>query len=91
MIEQPSHRFRSSSISPLLVLLVLMVCSGLGLSHAQQPSQTGGTQANEKPAGQEFAPRGQRMARDQIFRLAQVLLQDARNEHGLQDEHQRHV
>ena len=63
MIEQPSHRFRSSSISPLLVLLILMPCSGLGPSHAQQPSQTGGAQAHEKPAGQEFAPRDQRMAR----------------------------
>jgi invasion protein IalB len=64
MIEQPSRRFRSSSISPLPVLLVLMLCSGLGPSYAQQSSPTGGAQANEKPAGQEFAPRGQRMARE---------------------------
>jgi invasion protein IalB len=64
MIEQPSHRFRSSSVSPLPVLLVLMLCSSLGPTYGQQPSPTSGSQANEKPPGQEFAPRGQRMARE---------------------------
>src|ERR1700730_2041622 len=64
MIEQPFHRFRSSSISPLPVLLALMLCSSLGPSYGQQPSPTSGSQANEKPPGQEFAPRGQRMARE---------------------------
>jgi invasion protein IalB len=64
MIEQPSHRFRSSSVSPLPVLLVLMLCSSLGPTYGQQPSPTGGSQTKEKPPGQEFAPRGQRMARE---------------------------
>ena len=64
MIEQPLHRFRSSSISSLPVLLVLMLCSSLGPSYGQQPSPTSGSQTNEKPPGQEFAPRGQRMARE---------------------------
>jgi invasion protein IalB len=64
MIEQPSHRFRSSSISPSPVLLVLLLCSSLGPTYGQQPSPTGGSQTNEKPPGQEFAPRGQRMARE---------------------------
>jgi invasion protein IalB len=64
MIEQPPHRFRSSSITPLLVLLVLMLCSGPGSSYAQQPSPTSGSQTNEKLPGQEFAPRGERMARE---------------------------
>jgi invasion protein IalB len=31
--------------------------------YGQQPPPTGGSQATEKPAGQEFAQRGQRMAR----------------------------
>jgi invasion protein IalB len=64
MIEQPSHRFRSSSVSPLPVLLVLMLCSSLGPTYGQQPSPTSGSQTNEKPPGQEFSPRGQRMARE---------------------------
>src|SRR5712664_1623552 len=29
--------------------------------------------------------------RDQILRLAQILLQDSRNKHGLPDHHQRYV
>jgi invasion protein IalB len=64
MIEQPSFRFRSSSISFSTALLVLLLYAGLGPAYGQQSSQTGGTQANEKPAGQEFAPRGQHMARE---------------------------
>jgi invasion protein IalB len=64
MIEQPFYRFRSSSISSLPVLLVLMLCSSLGPSYGQQPSTTSGSQTNVKPPGQEFAPRGQRMARE---------------------------
>jgi invasion protein IalB len=64
MIEQPSHQFRSSSISPFPVLLVLMLCSSLEPTYGQQPSPTSGSQTNEKPPGQEFASRGQRMARE---------------------------
>jgi invasion protein IalB len=64
MIEQRSYRFRSSSISPLPVLLVLMLCSSLGPTYGQQPSPASGSQTSEKPPGQEFAPRGQRMARE---------------------------
>ena len=64
MIEQPSRRFGSPSISASTALLVLMLYGGLGPACGQQSSQTGGAQANEKPAGQEFAPRGQRMARE---------------------------
>jgi invasion protein IalB len=64
MIEQPSHRFRPSSIFPLPVLLVLMLGSSLGPGYGQQPSPASGSRANEKPPGQEFAPRGQRMARE---------------------------
>ena len=65
MIEQPSRRFRSSSVSPSAALLVLLLLHGsIGPTYAQQTSQTSGTQANEKPTGQESAPRGQRMARE---------------------------
>jgi invasion protein IalB len=63
MIDQPSHRFRSSSISPLPALLALLLYGSLGPTYGQQPPQTSSSQAKEKPAGQEFAPRGERMAR----------------------------
>jgi invasion protein IalB len=64
MIEQPSNRFRSSSISCLPALLVLALYGAVGPGYAQQPSPPSGAQASEKPSGQEFAPRGQRMARE---------------------------
>jgi len=64
MIEQPFPRFRSSSISFSTGVLVLLLYGGWEPTYGQQSSQTGGTQPNEKPAGQEFAPRGQRMARE---------------------------
>ena len=64
MIEQPFPRFRSSSISFSTGLLVLLLYGGWEPTYGQQSSQTGGTKPNEKPAGQEFAPRGQRMARE---------------------------
>ena len=81
MIEQLWRRFRSIPVSPVQALLVLLLCS-LGPSYGQQPSEASDAKAGEKPtanekaAGQEIAPRGQRMARDQIFRLAEVLFQD---------------
>jgi len=64
MIAQPFSRFRSSS--PLLsaALLVLLMSGGLGPGYGQQPSPTGNSQANDKPAGQEFGLRGQRDARN---------------------------
>jgi invasion protein IalB len=63
MIEQPFRRSCFSSISVSTALFVLLLCGGVGPTYSQQ-TQTGGSQASEKPAGQEFAPRGQRMARE---------------------------
>ena len=63
MIAQPFGRFRSSSLLLPATLLVLLMSGGLGPGYGQQSSPTDGSQANDKPAGQEFAPRGQRMAR----------------------------
>src|ERR1700720_441446 len=63
MIEQRSRRFRSSSNPPLAALLILLLHGSLEPTYGQT-SQTSGSQANERPAGQEFAPRGQRMARE---------------------------
>ncbi len=63
MIAQPFSRFRSSSLFLSATLLVFLISGGLGPGYGQQSSPTGGSQANDKPAGQEFGPRGQRMAR----------------------------
>jgi invasion protein IalB len=62
MIEQRFGRFRSSSLFSA-TLLVLLMSGGLGPGYGQQPSPTGGSEANDKPAGQEFASRGPRAAR----------------------------
>ena len=63
MIAQPFSRLRSSSLPLPATLLFLLMSGSLGPGYGQQSSPTGGSQANDKPAGQEFAPRGQRMAR----------------------------
>jgi hypothetical protein len=69
MIERLSRRFRSIPISPVPALLVLLLCS-LRPSYGQQPPEAGDAKAsekpaaNDKPAGQEIAPRGQRMVRE---------------------------
>ncbi len=63
MIAQALSRFHSSSLLLSAIGLVLLTSGGPAPSYAQQPSPSGGSQPNDKPAGQEFAPRGQRMAR----------------------------
>jgi invasion protein IalB len=63
MIAQPLSRLRSSSLLLPATLLVLLASGGLGPGYGQQPAPAGGSQASDKPAGQEFALRGQRMAR----------------------------
>jgi invasion protein IalB len=63
MVEQPFNRFRSSPLLLPATLLVLLMSGGLEPACGQQSSPTGGSQANDKPASPEFAPRGQRMAR----------------------------
>ena len=63
MIAQPFTRFRSSFLLPSATCLLLVMSGDLGPSYGQQSSPTSGSQANDKTAGQEFAPRGQRMAR----------------------------
>ncbi len=61
MIVQPVSR--SSSLFLPTTWLVLLMAGGSGPSHGQQPPPTDGSQASDRPVGQEFAPRGQRMAR----------------------------
>lgn len=63
MIAHRLGRFRYSS--PLLpaTLLALLMSGGLAPGYAQQPSPTDDTHAGQRPASQEFAPRGQRIAR----------------------------
>jgi invasion protein IalB len=64
MIAQPFSRFLSSPLFlPAATLLVLLMSGGLRPGQGQQSSQAGGSQANDKPAGQEFSLRGQRTAR----------------------------
>ena len=63
MIAQALDRFRSSSFLLLATWLAFATSGGLGPSYGQQPSPTEGSQAIDKAAGQETAPRGQRMAR----------------------------
>lgn len=63
MIAHPFSRFRSSSLLLSATLLALLMSGGLGPCYGQAPSPTDGSQTSNKPAAQEFAPRGQRMAR----------------------------
>jgi hypothetical protein len=60
-----SRQLRPLSMSLSAALMVLLLSHGsIGPTFGQQIPQASGTQANEKPSGEEFAPRGQRsMAR----------------------------
>jgi invasion protein IalB len=64
MTRQRSRRYygQSSLVTALPALMLLDF--GMGTASAQQAAKPGGNPASEKPAGQEFALRGQRAARD---------------------------
>jgi invasion protein IalB len=64
MTRQRSRR--SSSGSSLLAAMTILLLLDLGMApaYAQQPAKPEGSQPSEKSAGQEFAPRGQREARE---------------------------
>jgi invasion protein IalB len=55
-------RIRSSLQAAIPILLLLNL--GVAAADAQQPAKPDGNPPGEKPAGQEFAPRGQREARE---------------------------
>lgn len=64
MTSQRPRRHHGQS-GPVTALSVLMLLDfGIGTASAQQPAVPGGDPASEKPAGQEFALRGERAARD---------------------------
>jgi invasion protein IalB len=64
MTRQRSRR--SSGGSSLLAAMTILLLLDLGMApaYAQQPAKPEGSQPSEKSAGQEFAPRGQREARE---------------------------
>ena len=64
MTRQRSRRYhgQSSLVTALPVLMLLDF--GIGTASAQQAAKPEGNPASETPAGQEFALRGQRTARD---------------------------
>jgi invasion protein IalB len=63
MTGQRLRQFRSGSAFPLTTVLIIALHLGTGDTYGQQTAQPGGIGANEKADGQEFALRGQRMAR----------------------------
>ena len=63
MIAHLFGRLRSSSLLLSTTWLILLMSGGLGPGYGQQSSPTDGSRASDKPADQEFVPRGQRMAR----------------------------
>ena len=91
MIKQRPRRLQASrSLAALPILLLLDF--GTGAAYGQQAAKPEGSQTSDKSAGQEFAfARPARGKRDQVFRLAQVLFQDARNEHGVPDDNHGHI
>ena len=64
MTKQRSRRSsaRSSLLAAMPILLLLDFA--MAVTYAQQPAKPQGSPANEKSAGAEFAPRGQREARE---------------------------
>jgi invasion protein IalB len=63
MTRQPRRSLRGSSLlAAMPILLLLVLC--MAAAYAQQPAKPEGSPPDEKSAGQEFAPRGQRTARE---------------------------
>ena len=83
-------RSRWLHVNALAVLPILLLLD-FGIAYGQQTAKPEGAAPTERPPGQEFALRGQRAARDQVLRLAQVLFQGPWNEHGVPHDSQRHI
>jgi invasion protein IalB len=64
MTSQRSRRYHSQSRLMTALPMLMLLDFGIGTASAQQPAKPDGSSASEKPAGQEFALRGQRAARD---------------------------
>jgi invasion protein IalB len=64
MTSQRSRQFRDRSHLLTALPMLLLLDFGIGPASGQQPAKPEGGPASEKPAGQEFALRGQRAARD---------------------------
>jgi invasion protein IalB len=64
MTSHHSCQFRDRSHLLTALPVLLLLDFGIGPASGQQPAKPEGGQASEKPAGQEFALRGQRAARD---------------------------
>jgi invasion protein IalB len=62
MTKQRSRR--SPGRSSLLAALPILLLLDLGMASAQQPAKPEGSPPNQKSSDQEFAPRGQREARE---------------------------
>jgi invasion protein IalB len=63
MVAQAFSRPRLSSFVLSTMCLIALISGRSGPSYGQQPSPDAGPQASDTPIAQEFAPRGQRMAR----------------------------
>ncbi len=88
MSKQGPRRLQAKA-GPLAVLPILLLLDfGTGAAYGQQAAKPEASQTSDRSPGQEFGLRGQR---DQIFRLAQVLFQDPRDEHGVPDDNHRYI
>jgi invasion protein IalB len=64
MTKQRSRWSFGGSVLLAAVPVLLLLDLGMAGANAQQPAKPEGGSSNEKPAGVEFAPRGQREARE---------------------------
>jgi invasion protein IalB len=64
MINRSFGQLRLQTSFAWAALVVLLMFDLSSTAHSQQPAQSKSTPPNEKPAGQEFALRGQRAARE---------------------------
>jgi invasion protein IalB len=64
MTRQRSCRYHGQSSLVTALSILMLLDFGTGTAFAQQAAKPEGSSANENPAGQEFALRGQRAARE---------------------------
>ena len=92
MTRQRSRGYHHQSL--LLTTLPLLMMLGLGMrtASAQQAAKPEGYPASEKPAGQDFALRGQRAARDIKYSdWRKFCFKNSWNKQGVPNIDQRYV
>ena len=92
MIKQGPRRLQAKAGLLAALPILLLLDFGIGAAYGQQTAKPEGYSAKREVSwSRVWFARPARGKRDQVFRLAQVLFQDAWNEHGVPDDNHRYI